>query len=130
MDSALALQGFHQGNQAESGSARNAPPAEQGECNIERVAGIFSIHRVTLHRYLREEGTSFEVLLDESRRDMAEHMLTSSDQPIADIATALGYRAAGSFVRAFARWHGTTPGAWRTRRPAARRVAASARRLK
>jgi AraC-like DNA-binding protein len=101
-----------------------------GDCNLERVAGIFSIHRVTLHRYLREEETSFEALLDESRREMAERMLTSSDQPIADIATALGYGAAGSFVRAFVRWHGTTPGAWRTRRPAARRVSASARRRK
>jgi AraC-like DNA-binding protein len=42
-----------------------------GECSAERVAAMFAVHRVTLHRYLRQDGTTFEALLDESRRDLA-----------------------------------------------------------
>ncbi|MFO1398686.1 MAG: AraC family transcriptional regulator [Burkholderiales bacterium] len=88
-----------------------------GECTVERVSGLFAVHRVTLHRRLREHGTTFEALLDESRRDLATQMLEHTRLSIGDIASTLGYGAAGSFVRAFSRWHGTTPGSWRRQRP-------------
>jgi AraC-like DNA-binding protein len=98
-----------------------------GECTIARVAAMFAVHRVTLHRYLREHGITFEQLLDESRRNLARQMLGHTDLAVADIATALGYGAAGSFVRAFGRWEGVTPGAWRAHNPGVRRGAAPAR---
>jgi AraC-like DNA-binding protein len=94
------------------------------DCTIERVAGIFAVHRVTLHRHLREHGVTFEALLDESRRELAAQMLEHTDLPVGEIAETLGYGAAGSFVRAFSRWHGVPPGAWRRRK---RRTAAPAR---
>ena len=95
-----------------------------GECSIVRVADMFAIHRVTLHRYLRDQGTTFEQLLDESRRGLAARMLEQTDLPVGEIATALGYGSPGSFVRAFKRWHGVTPGAGRSRRPEIGRAAA------
>jgi AraC-like DNA-binding protein len=95
-----------------------------GECSIVRVADMFAIHRVTLHRYLRDQGTTFEQLLDESRRALAARMLEQTDLPVGEIATALGYGSPGSFVRAFKRWHGVTPGAGRSRRPEIGRAAA------
>jgi AraC-like DNA-binding protein len=98
-----------------------------GECSAVRVAEMFAIHRVTLHRYLREQGTTFEDLLDDARRNLASRMLEQTDLPVAEIAAALGYGAAGSFVRAFKRWHGVTPGAGRSRRPAIGRAASTAR---
>ena len=98
-----------------------------GECTVERVAELFAVHRVTLHRRLRDHGTSFEALLDKSRRELALHMLEHTRLSVGDIATALGYGACGSFVRAFSRWHGATPGSWRRRKPAERRAASAAR---
>jgi AraC-like DNA-binding protein len=86
-----------------------------GECTVARVADLFAVHRVTLHRRLREQGTTFEALLDDCRRDLAVQMLEHTGLAVGDIASALGYGAAGSFVRAFSRWHGVTPGAWRRR---------------
>lgn len=95
-----------------------------GDCTVERVATLFAMHRVTLHRRLQAYDTTFETLLDESRRDLAQHLIEHTDLPVGDIATALGYGAAGSFVRAFSRWHGVTPGSWRRRRPEERAAAA------
>lgn len=100
-----------------------------GECSIVRVADMFAMHRVTLHRYLRDYGTTFEKLLDESRRELAARMLEQTDLPVGEIATALGYASPGSFVRAFKRWHGVTPGAGRSRRPEIGRAAARVQAL-
>jgi AraC-like DNA-binding protein len=98
-----------------------------GECSAVRVADMFAIHRVTLHRYLREQGTTFEQLLDDARRNLATRMLEQTDLPVGEIAGALGYATPTSFVRAFKRWHGVTPGAGRSRRPAIGRAASPAR---
>jgi AraC-like DNA-binding protein len=98
-----------------------------GECSAVRVADMFAIHRVTLHRYLREQGTTFEQLLDEARRNLASRMLEQTDLPVGEIASALGYGTPTSFVRAFKRWHGVTPGAGRSRRPAIGRAASPSR---
>jgi AraC-like DNA-binding protein len=98
-----------------------------GECTVERVADLFAIHRVTLHRRLREHDTTFEALLDESRRELAAHMLEHTSLSVGDIASALGYGASGSFVRAFSRWHGSTPGSWRRHKHAKGRTAATPR---
>jgi AraC-like DNA-binding protein len=98
-----------------------------GDCTAVRVAAMFAIHRVTLHRYLREQGTTFEDLLDQARRNLASRMLEQTDLPVGEIATALGYGAPTSFVRAFKRWHGVTPGAGRSRRPGIGRAASPGR---
>lgn len=99
-----------------------------GECSAERVAQMFDVHRVTLHRRLRTHGTTFVALLDESRRALATQMLAHTDLPVGEIASALGYGAAGSFVRAFTRWHGKTPGVWRRRAKTARARPSTRRR--
>ncbi len=98
-----------------------------GDCSVVRVAEMFAVHRVTLHRYLREHGTTFEALLQDARRNQASRMLEETDLPVSEIASVLGYGAAGSFVRAYKRWHGVTPGASRTRHPAIGRAASPAR---
>lgn len=98
-----------------------------GDCSVVRVAEMFAVHRVTLHRYLREQGTTFEALLDDARRNQASRMLEDTDLQVSEIATVLGYGTASSFVRAFKRWHGVTPGASRARHPAIGRAASPAR---
>jgi AraC-like DNA-binding protein len=98
-----------------------------GDCSAVRVAEMFAVHRVTLHRYLREQGTTFESLLEDARRNQASRMLEETDLPVGEIATALGYGTPTSFVRAFKRWHGVTPGASRNRRPGISRAASPTR---
>lgn len=81
------------------------------------VAEALSLHRRTLNRRLASEGTTFQRVLDRVRLAVAQQLLddTRLTQPV--IAEILGYRDEVSFLRAFRRWTGSTPGAWR-RRPA------------
>lgn len=84
-----------------------------GSCSVEKVAEILGIHRLTLYRRLQGQGTTFESLLDDRRRSLAEEMLQRNTLSIAEIADALGYSAAPNFTRAFQRWTGLSPSAWR-----------------
>ncbi|MBP6681914.1 MAG: AraC family transcriptional regulator [Halioglobus sp.] len=106
-----------------------------GGCNVVNVAKMFSVHRKTLHDYLSQYDTSFEQLLDETRRTMADRMLEHTDLPLAEIATTLCYSNQAGLTRAFRRWHDESPSAWRRRkatgtaatRRAAKRYQAGAR---
>lgn len=85
-----------------------------GGRNIEKVAEIFGMHRLTFYRRLRAYGTSFEFLLDNRRRSMAEAMLRRNAVSVAEAADALGYGTPAKFTRAFQRWTGMTPSLWRS----------------
>ena len=61
----------------------------------------------------RSAGTSFQQVLDRVRLAMAKELLQESTIALVDITAALGYADDVSFIRAFRRWTGTTPGAWR-----------------
>lgn len=67
----------------------------------------------TLQRRLASLGTSFEVLVDQWRQEQARQHLTEGALPVASIARQLGYSDAAHFVRAFQRWEGHAPLAWR-----------------
>ena len=84
-----------------------------GECSIERVAEYFSVHRFTLYRYLNQQETNFEALVEMTRKNKAGQLLENSDLPILEIAQLLGYEAQGNFSRAFKRWYGVSPSVWR-----------------
>ncbi len=80
----------------------------------DQIAGLFSMHSRTLHRHLQACGTSFQELLDEGRFSVAKQMLEDSSAGVSEIAATLDYSNASAFTRAFRRWSGTTPAAWRT----------------
>lgn len=82
-------------------------------CNIERVAEYFSIHRFTLYRYLDKHQTSFEALLEMTRKKIAVNLLNNPKLMIIEVANQLGYNDQANFNRAFKRWYGVTPGRWR-----------------
>ncbi len=67
----------------------------------------------TLHRRLSDGGTSFQILLEQARRQLAEGLLLQSDHPIAEIAFLTGFSEQSAFTRAFKRWVAQTPAAWR-----------------
>jgi AraC-like DNA-binding protein len=65
-------------------------------------------------RRLADEGATFQMLLDETRKDLAIRYLLKSDMNNQQIAHLVGYRDPNAFQRAFRKWTGTTPQAFRT----------------
>lgn len=78
-----------------------------------QVARELHIGVSSLHRKLEQEGTSFRLIRDELRRDLAIQYLTQSSLNIADIAFAVGFAERSAFHRAFKSWTGVRPGAYR-----------------
>jgi AraC-like DNA-binding protein len=67
----------------------------------------------TLRRRLADAKVSFSTLLDEARRDRALLLLRSRDASTKDVAERVGYSNVANFMRAFRRWTGQTPAAYR-----------------
>ena len=87
-----------------------AAPQERHEA---RVPTQCVEHRITLQRRLQEEGSSFQQLLDDTRRDLAVQHLAQPDLAPLEIAYLLGFADPSNFYRAFKRWFGVTPGEYR-----------------
>jgi AraC-like DNA-binding protein len=68
----------------------------------------------TLRRKLETEGTSYTDLLDNVRHALAMDFLNTSVLSTDDIAAALGFSDSASFRRAFKRWTGKSPSAFRS----------------
>lgn len=86
-----------------------------GQGNMEDVAMRLGLHPRTLRRRLEKEGMQFEAIKDEVRYGAARELLMLGALGIADIAFTLDYESASSFVNAFRRWSGMSPGRWRQR---------------
>ncbi|WXL27807.1 AraC family transcriptional regulator [Ectopseudomonas mendocina] len=88
------------------------------DCNqwpdLEQVARQLNISPQTLRRRLHEEDSSFQELKDNLRRDLAIYHLGRNELAIQDIAEQLGFSEPSAFHRAFKKWTGLTPGAYRT----------------
>lgn len=78
----------------------------------ELAGAMFMSHR-TLNRRLRAFGANYRDVLQSVRFEASRQLLRDTSLPVADIASALGYAETSPFVRAFRRWSGTTPVAWR-----------------
>ena len=87
----------------------------QGEPKREVVAQKLLLSQRTLQRRLEEEGTSFQKLLDDTRRELAEQYLARPTMTLLEIAYLLGFADPSNFFRAFRRWFDTTPGEYRAR---------------
>ena len=91
---------------------RDALPAS---LSLEEVAARLHVSPRTLHRRLEEEGASFRSIKDAIRRDLALARLTKTKQPVARIASDLGYADTSAFYRAFVAWCGVSPEQFRRR---------------
>lgn len=80
---------------------------------LDQVLREYPLHRRTLNRRLRERDSSFKALLGEARYDIARQLLRDTNLTSLRIAGMLGYADSTAFTRAFRRWSGTTPAAWR-----------------
>jgi AraC-like DNA-binding protein len=89
----------------------NLPSGSPNEANIaERVL----LSSRTLQRRLTDEGTNFRTLVFEVRRELAEKYISDRDMPLAEISYMLGFADTSSFSRAFKRWTGEPPAAFRS----------------
>ena len=80
---------------------------------LDQAAEHMNLTEQTLRRYLHKEGYSFQQLKDDTRRDMAMFFIDRKEQSIEDIAFRLGFSEASTFIRAFKKWTGLTPLAYR-----------------
>jgi AraC-like DNA-binding protein len=88
---------------------------QDGEPKRPKIAGVLGMSERTLQRRLAAEGTSFQHLLDDTRRELAQHYLGQREVSLADTAYLLGFSDQSSFFRAVRRWFGSSPRHYRTR---------------
>jgi AraC-like DNA-binding protein len=84
-----------------------------GDVRIEAVARALATSARTLQRRLSAEGASYQDLLDDLRKEAAGRHLTESVFAIGEVAYLVGYSEPAPFYRAFKRWYGVTPEAFR-----------------
>lgn len=77
------------------------------------IASQLGMSQRTLQRRLRDEGTSYQAVLDNTRHYMALELLRNTQIPLSRIAGQLGFAEPSAFYRAFKKWEGATPGQYR-----------------
>lgn len=88
---------------------------ERGFLAAEAVALRLKVSPRTLKRRLAEQGTSYSDLLDTLRQERAALLLEDPELSVQEIADRVGYSDNANFTRAFKRWTGLTPQAFRSR---------------
>lgn len=91
------------------------PRRERGFRSLGEVADALGMSTRTLKRRLAEEATSFSDVTEDARRERAMELLQTTELPLDEIAERLGYSDQANFGRAFRRWTGGTPAAFRRR---------------
>lgn len=89
------------------------PDPAGGIRSAEAVAAELGWSVRTLKRRLAEAGTGYAQLAEAWRAERAQQLLSDPGRTVEQVALALGYTDAANFSRAFRRWFGVAPGAWR-----------------
>jgi AraC-like DNA-binding protein len=96
---------------------RLAASMEGGVLSMAEVARSLGTSPRSLHRRLSDEGTSFNDLLDEVRRQFAEQYLARPRLAITEVAYLVGFNDPSAFFKAFRRWTGLSPSEYRLSLP-------------
>jgi AraC-like DNA-binding protein len=86
-----------------------------GDVREEAVAERLNMSLRSLQRRLQDQGTSYKDLLEQTRRELAEQYVRNTRMSINEITFLLGFTEPANFSRAFRRWHGISPSAFRER---------------
>jgi AraC-like DNA-binding protein len=89
------------------------PILHTGDAGMDRVALTMGVGRRTLQRRLAAEGVTFEAVFDDLRRQLALSYLADRKVSANETAYLVGFSEPAAFTRAFRRWTGTTPSAFR-----------------
>ncbi len=83
--------------------------------DLDATAEVLRMSPATLQRNLAKEGTSFQMLKEKLRRDMAITYLTTTSISLTELSDLLGFSESAVFQRAFKSWTGIAPGSYRRR---------------
>ncbi len=90
-----------------------SPLLEGQTPSIEQVSDSLGMPPWTLRRKLQEQSTSFQELLNDTRKSLAESYMRDTNLAIGEIAYLLGFSSPTAFQRAFKRWTDQSPGQYR-----------------
>lgn len=93
---------------------RLAASMEGGALGMADIARALGTSSRSLHRRLQDEGTSFNELVDQVRRQFAEQYLARPKLAISEVAFLVGFNGPSAFHKAFRRWTGVTPSEYRS----------------
>jgi len=85
-----------------------------GASSMDLVADKLGQSRQTLYRNLKDEGLTYEQVLDDLRRKLALDFLAAKKVSVNETAYLVGYSDPAAFSRAFKRWTGKTPSEMRS----------------
>jgi len=80
-----------------------------GEISKRGTAALMHMTERTLLRRLKDEGTTFQEVLDHLREGLAYEYLRRPNLTVQDVSSMLGFSDASTFSRAFKRWTGRRP---------------------
>ncbi|MEQ9317346.1 MAG: AraC family transcriptional regulator [Henriciella sp.] len=85
----------------------------EGVPQLSEVASNLGLSARTLQRRLAEHGATYQNLVKQARLELAQSLMNETRYSLAEIAFLTGFSEQSAFSRAFKRWVGKTPGAFR-----------------
>jgi AraC-like DNA-binding protein len=80
---------------------------------MQGVARALGLSVRSLHRALDTEGTKFNAIVDDVRREFSERYLSRKSLNLSEVSYLVGFSDTSAFFKAFKRWTGKKPGEWR-----------------
>ena len=81
--------------------------------SFEELTDLLNMSARTLRRRLEKEGTSYQRIKDNARRDVAISMLSRDGLTVSAVAEQVGFSDPSAFHRSFKKWTGQSPGSYR-----------------
>jgi AraC-like DNA-binding protein len=84
-----------------------------GYPTLDQIAGELRVSAASVQRSLSEQGLTYKDAVEAMRRNLARMYLDQRQLPLTEVALLLGYSELSAFTRAFTRWTGLSPRAYR-----------------
>jgi AraC-like DNA-binding protein len=81
--------------------------------SFEELTGLLNMSARTLRRRLEKEGSSYQRIKDNARRDLAISLLHREGMTVSEVAELVGFSDPSAFHRSFKKWTGQSPGSYR-----------------
>jgi len=81
--------------------------------SFDELTELLNMSARTLRRRLEKEGTSYQRIKDNARRDLAISLLSRQGKTVSEVAEQVGFSDPSAFHRSFKKWTGQSPGSYR-----------------